>query len=92
MRKGEPSQSAKDGIRETEAQKEEQVCGCLSSLCPPGREEGEERVVCAQMLPGPVPAIWGHFLSILQPAAPAVAKLRLWTQEDVSLELSSGIS
>lgn len=47
---------------------------------------------CAQMLPGPVPAIWGHFLSILQPAAPAVAKLRLWTQEDVSLELSSGIS
>lgn len=47
---------------------------------------------CAQMLPGPFPAMWGHFLSILLPAAPAVAKFRLWTQKDVSLELSSGIS
>lgn len=60
------------------------------SLCPPGREEGEG--VCPDAPSGPFPAIWGHFLSILLPAAPAVAKLRLWTQEDVSLELSSGIS
>ena len=59
----------------------------------PAWERGRRRAGgCAQMLPGPVPAIWGHFLSILQPAAPAVAKLRLWTQEDVRLELSSGIS
>lgn len=36
---GNPHQPAKEEMRETEAEKEERACGCLSSLCLPGREE-----------------------------------------------------
>lgn len=43
-KKGGPEQSAKEGTRETEAEKEQRARGCLSSLCLPGREEGEEWV------------------------------------------------
>lgn len=42
----EKDQSAKEGMRETEAE-EERACGHLSSLCLPGRVEGEELVGCA---------------------------------------------
>lgn len=41
---GDPHRPAKEGMRETEAEKEERACGCLSSLCLPRGEEGEAQV------------------------------------------------
>lgn len=39
LEKENPCQFALEKMRETEAEKEERACGCLSSLCLPGREE-----------------------------------------------------
>lgn len=57
-----PHHSAKEGMRETEA--EERACGCLSPFCLPGRVEGEELVGCTvQDAPRPYASVRGHFLS-----------------------------
>lgn len=67
-KKENPRQSAKEGMRETEAEKE-RACGCLSSLCLPERVEGKEPVGCtAQDAPRPCSSNGGTSVHLsLQP-------------------------
>lgn len=81
MRIGEPTQSAKDGIRETEAQKEEWAVAVrlLFSACLGERKEKG----CAQMLPAPFPGHMGPFPVHLTACSPCSGQAQgSWTQED----------
>lgn len=75
---GAPAQSAKEGMREPEAEMEERAGGCPSSLCPPGGGAG----ACPQCR---------MLLALFRPrGAPSCAPNSLWPGRGPAQALDSG--
>lgn len=75
---GAPAQSAKEGMREPEAEMEERAGGCPSSLCPPGGGAG----ACPQCR---------MLLALFRPrGAPSCAPNSLWPGRSPAQALDSG--